>query len=228
MGGDRRYTEAEVREAVAASLTLTETIRRLGLRAAGANHKSLRAYIAELGISTARFDPDRARRPPRRTAVPLAEVLVENSPYDRGRLKRRLIAEGLKIACCEMCGQGEEWRGRRMSLVLDHANGVWNDNRLKNLRMLCPNCNATLDTHCGRRTRRLFERPCALCGTTFLPRTERQRYCSRDCGQRGPVPRGPQPHLRKVERPPHEQLLREITETGYLAVGRKYGVSDRP
>ncbi len=31
---------------------------------------------------------------------------------------------------------------------------------------------------------------------------------------------------RKVRRPPYEQLLREIEERGYLAVGRKYGVSD--
>jgi len=58
-----------------------------------------------------------------------------------------------------------------------------------------------------------------------------QRYCSRYCGtrrlsdhhdQRG-VPR---PGSRKVERPPYEQLLEEIEATSYLAVGRKYGVSD--
>ena len=31
---------------------------------------------------------------------------------------------------------------------------------------------------------------------------------------------------RRVERPPYDQLMREIAETGYSAVGRKYGVSD--
>ena len=38
---------------------------------------------------------------------------------------------------------------------------------------------------------------------------------------------GPRPAVeRKVERPPYEQLMPEIAETSYLAVGRKYGVSD--
>ena len=36
----------------------------------------------------------------------------------------------------------------------------------------------------------------------------------------------PKPSPRKVDRPPYEQLMREIEETSYLAVGRKYGVSD--
>jgi len=31
---------------------------------------------------------------------------------------------------------------------------------------------------------------------------------------------------RKIKRPSHEQLLKEIEELGYLATGRKYGVSD--
>jgi hypothetical protein len=40
-----------------------------------------------------------------------------------------------------------------MSIILDHINGVRDDHRLENLRMVCPNCAATLDTHCGRRNR---------------------------------------------------------------------------
>ena len=47
---------------------------------------------------------------------------------------------------CELCGQTESWRGRTMALILDHVNGVPTDNRLENLRIVCPNCAATLDT----------------------------------------------------------------------------------
>lgn len=116
-----------------------------------------------------------------------------------------------------------------MGLILDHINGVRNDNRLENLRILCPNCNATLDTHCGRA---IVSAPplrnCDRCGKMFRAKRTKQRFCSRDCGTKGGGrKRGvPQPHLRKVERPPYEQLMAEIEATSYLAIGRKYGVSD--
>ena len=154
------------------------------------------------------------------------EVLVEGSSYDRGKLKRRLFAEGLKEPRCELCGQGEEWQGRRMSLVLDHANGIHDDNRLENLRIVCPNCNATLDTHCGKRSRNpLLPAICARCGKGFRPNRREQRYCSQDCGTRV-APRGPRPQIRRAERPPYAELMAMIEAEGYSAVGRRFGVSD--
>jgi hypothetical protein len=151
---------------------------------------------------------------------------VEHSTYHRGKVKERLYAAGLKQRICELCGQGELWRGRRIALILDHINGVRDDHRLENLRIVCPNCNAALETHCGRKNRRPTEqRECLLCGTPFHPKYERHRYCSRDCGQRAPTP-GPRPHFRRVARPPYEQLTAEIAATSYSAVGRTYGVSD--
>jgi hypothetical protein len=106
--------------------------------------------------------------------------------------------------------------------ILDHVNGVWNDNRLENLRFLCPNCNATLDTHCGRKNRRkVVDRECGYCGEKFWPKYAKQRFCSRPCGVRHNAPA-----LHRVERPPYDQLVAEIAATSYSAVGRKYGVSD--
>ena len=93
-------------------------------------------------------------------------------PFEVGSVRRRiavgtaiLYATGLKQRECELCGQGELWRGRAMSLILDHINGVGDDNRLENLRIVCPNCAATLDTHCGRNLR--LVRSCASCGRSF-------------------------------------------------------------
>jgi hypothetical protein len=167
--------------------------------------------------------------------IPLAEILVRNSSYSRSNLKERLFREGLKSRRCEMCGQGEVWRERRMSLVLDHVNGVGNDNRIENLRIVCPNCAATLDTHCGRNVPRA--RVCPGCGESFPPKNLRHRYCTLTCfnGFRTAI-RGnalpvsslgiARPAARRVERPSYEQLLEEIEQTSYVAVGRKYGVSD--
>lgn len=52
-----RYTDAEVREAVESSRSYSEALRRLGLRPAGGNHKSLKKLIAHYGISIDHFDP---------------------------------------------------------------------------------------------------------------------------------------------------------------------------
>jgi hypothetical protein len=222
------YTEQEIREAVEQSPSYVAALRLLGLRAAGGNHKTLKRYIEYYGVSTKHFDPNWTRRGHvNKPWTPLEEVLVANREYNRKRLKRRLYEAGLKKRECELCGQGETWRGRQMTLILDHINGMATDNRLENLQIVCPNCAATLDTHCGRKGRIEFDpRDCEYCGGSFVPRYATQRYCSQACGVHSKGPRDPRPERRKVERPPYQQLIAETQELGFSAVGRKYGVSD--
>jgi len=195
----------------------------------GNNSLTMKKYAAEWGIDTSHFDPAAVRRDALarswKTPRPLAEVMVAESTYSRGHLKRRLFDEGLKQRACEICGQDENWRGSRMALILDHINGVRNDHRLENLRIICPNCAATLDTHCGRKNR-VAARACLHCGEEFMPRRPAQRYCSSACGSRWDRRGRPIPGARRVARPPYEQLMAEIEATSYSAVGRKYGVSD--
>jgi hypothetical protein len=193
----------------------------------GGAYRVLNKYAARWEIPTDHFDPYAANRGPRPGRVPLGEILVEGSTFSRGYLKKRLYEAGVKQALCELCGQGELWRGERMAMILDHINGVANDHRLENLRIVCPNCAATLDTHCarGRRIRRA-EQNCLRCGIAFLPKSATQRYCSRECGSRWDRSGIPRPATRRVERPPYAQLLREVRALGYCATGRRYGVTD--
>jgi transposase len=226
--GRPRYTTDELRAAVAKSLSWAETLRRLGYCPSGNNWRTLKKRVAELGLSTDHFDPYAARRRVSgNERIPLARILVEGSTYSRGSLKLRLYESGLKKRECELCGQDDTWRGRRISLILDHINGIRDDNRLQNLRIVCPNCAAGLETHCGRRTT-IDPKPrkCRRCGSSFVPKRPEQRYCSRACGSRAKRPYKARPDRRRVLRPPMTRLLEEVVALGYAGVGRKYGVSD--
>ncbi|HEX4734215.1 MAG TPA: hypothetical protein VH247_07365, partial [Thermoleophilaceae bacterium] len=213
--------------AIAAADCWAEALRLLGMRPAGGNHKTIQRWAQRWGISTEHFDAGRARAAASRgRGRTLEEMLVPESNVKRARLKQRLYEAGLKKPECEECGQGEIWQGKRISLILDHINGDAIDNRLENLRIACPNCAATFDTHCGRNKERMPEsRACGWCSEAFAPKYGQQRFCSISCAKRKHQYE-PKPETRRVERPPYEQLMRELEETNWSAVGRKYGVSD--
>ena len=205
----------------------------MGYCPSGGNPTTIKKYVALWGIDVSHFDPGRVSTDALRRANPprpIEELLTERSSVTRAYLKRRLYTEGIKEPRCELCGQGEIWRGVPITLILDHINGVRDDNRLENLRIVCPNCAATLPTHCGRTLKKPVSlRQCDHCGAAFRPSQSRQRFCSRRCA--GRVKRKqyrglPRPESRKVQRPPYEQLIDEIEDSSFLAVGRKYGVSD--
>lgn len=70
------------------------------------------------------------------------------------RLKRALVRLGVDERCVT-CGTGPTWRGRPLTLEVDHIDGDWRDNRQENLRLLCPNRHSVTDTRRGRSKRRV-------------------------------------------------------------------------
>lgn len=89
----------------------------------------------------------------RPAAPPVTSYLVRGQRRNRGNLKRRLIAAGLKQGVCEICGISE-WRGEPLALALHHLNGDGRDNRLENLQLLCPNCHSQTENFAGRNVAR--------------------------------------------------------------------------
>jgi 5-methylcytosine-specific restriction endonuclease McrA len=88
---------------------------------------------------------------PRPTKKPVEDVLRSKSA--RHWKKRRLLREGLLAYECAVCGIFE-WCGRQLALQIDHINGIANDWRVENLRMLCPNCHSQTATFAGRNIKR--------------------------------------------------------------------------
>ncbi|WP_405677944.1 HNH endonuclease [Streptomyces sp. NBC_01511] len=148
--GRVRHTEERLRELVAASASVKEVVRRLGISPVGGNHTHISRRITALGIDTSHFSPTRRRRPKGSLGSPLALRAPEDGRVPGHRLRRELLRSG-RTHACEMCGNGGEWNGKPLRLEVDHINGDWWDNRPPNLRLLCPNCHAVTDTYRGRR-----------------------------------------------------------------------------
>lgn len=87
-----------------------------------------------------------------KSTTPLAEILDGLHPSFRtGRLKEKLLNEGIFENKCSKCGVGDSWQDEHLVLELDHINGISDDHRLKNLRILCPNCHSQTPTFRGRK-----------------------------------------------------------------------------
>jgi transposase len=214
-----RYKYENLKNVVEQAISYVDIARRLNINISGSSLATIKKYIAEYKIDTSHFTH---KGKIKTSKFDLTDILVEKSQYSRACLKRRLLETGLKKEECEICGQKNEWNGKHLIMILDHVNGINNDNRLENLRMVCPNCNYQLDTTSGRNNKK----PRKICPCGKENPSPKHIYCSISCRVRSPKYKEPRPDRRKVERPSYEELCNDLETMSVLAVGRKYGVSD--
>lgn len=143
----KKWEDADLKAAIESSVTKAEAIRKIGLQVRPGNYETINKYIERLDIDTSHMVGKSHGSSVDSRQRSLEEVLVENSDYSRSSLKRKLLKNGLLENKCSQCGL-EEWNEKPLVMILDHINGINNDNRLNNLRMLCPNCNSQTDTFC--------------------------------------------------------------------------------
>jgi 5-methylcytosine-specific restriction endonuclease McrA len=142
----RDIPDAELMTAVLECRSAAQVIKRFELPICGNNYNRVQERVRRLGLDTSHW---RRNRP--YDGRPVQDYLREGVVYlGRTKLKQRILKAGLLRNECYECGQGPEWCGRPLVLVLDHVNGVADDWRPENLRMLCPNCNAQQPTFGGR------------------------------------------------------------------------------
>ena len=129
--------------------SVRQILDECGLPGSGA-YATIRRRMKLEGLDYKAFAKASLGRRQKKAKIPLTEVMVEESTYRRHLLKRRVIEEGLIEYRCAECGLDPEWRGKPLTLVIDHINGINNDHRRENLRFLCPNCNSQTPTFAGR------------------------------------------------------------------------------
>ena len=153
IGKKKKWTELELRNAAKKSSSIRQVIFLLGLVPAGGNYIQIQKYLNNLNVDISHFKGkgwNKGLTGIGKFKIPLTDIMVINSDYQSYKLKKRLFAAGLKKPKCELCNWAKTTQEGRLPLELDHINGDRFDNRIENLRILCPNCHSLQSTHRGR------------------------------------------------------------------------------
>ena len=191
-----------------ASSTFAEIIRKIGLTTTSTAYRDVKRRIKRekvdvdhiaRGLGTRRNKPSPNRSP-------IDRVLASTNS---GWIKRTLMRDGILINRCAICDGEPEWKGKPLVLRLDHTNGFNRDNRLENLRLVCPNCDSQLPTFSGRN--RIRKHVCVDCG----------RPVSKGCARCAKCYKRPN----KIVWPEPQAIVASLRTSNYTALAKKLGVS---
>lgn len=216
---DLQHSKDVVEAIVASSLSIAEVIRKLGMKPSiGTSYRTINQYLRVYDLDTSHFTGQGWSRGHNSethnsisrarffNTVPNSEVFVKNSERRVGgcSLKRRLIELGV-VYSCSCCGL-LKWLNKDIALHLDHVNGIPNDNRIDNLRFLCPNCHQQTETWGSGNRKLLYKKA--------------ERVTGKLSGQRSVV-------SRPTRRPDKDTLEMAVWSMPTTKVAKEYGVSDK-
>lgn len=202
-------SDKEFQEVVKQSSSKKEVCQKLGYTNYNGNTTALfKKRCKELDVDYSHFGNLRNR------IVRTEEnVFCKDSTASQQTLREWYLKNNYNEYRCSICGISE-WQDKSLSLHLDHINGNNHDNRLENLRWVCPNCDSQLDTYCGKNQLKKSKNKCEKCGKELFD--SRAKMC-RECYNIS---------LRRVERPSREELKKMIRKESFVHIGSRYNVTD--
>src|SRR3990172_2134416 len=146
----RKYSEQQLRGAIKSSTSIRQVLQKLNVAPLGGNYDIFRKAIKHFRIDTSHFNGQgwsKGKQLGRRRET--KTYLNGYLPISSYKLKRRLLDDGILERQCSRCSC-DTWLNQPIPLELDHINGNSKNNRLENLRLLCPNCHALTSTYRGK------------------------------------------------------------------------------
>jgi hypothetical protein len=217
-----KLSDDELQSLLNESNSFSEVLIKLNMDPKTGNRKTLRLRLNAsnfdftlININRNKLKSQRASQNLKNIKIPTEKILVENSTYSGNReLKIRLISEGLKEYKCNICTLQNMWNNKPLSLQLDHINGINNDNRIENLRFLCPNCHSQTDTFSGRRQKKITK--CIDCNKVINKKSTRCVRCANNLKNQ----------IQRKFQVSKEELVNLIKQYPMTKVGEILGVSD--
>lgn len=218
------FSEQELRDIVANSLSMKEVCQKVGYTSSGSNHKTVQSRLDKYNISTEHFTHQT-----RQIIIRSPEnVFIENSTANQNVLRKWYKKGEYTPYKCAICGLEPFWNGQPLTLTLDHINGHNHDDRLENLRWICPNCDRQLPTFAGKNNRNYNSFP----HDDKKSISKKSNYCI-DCGKEISLsaircPECSHKITRVVERPSKEELYNILiaNKGNFTQTSKQFNVTD--